>query len=78
MDDWLKVLRKSSGMTQQAVAQKCEISRQYYCGIEKRHWCPSVSTAKKIANVLGFDDWCRLIKDEYSNDTNTFSESSCV
>lgn len=77
MDDWLKVLRKSSGLTQEDVAAKCEISRQYYCGIEKRRWCPSVSTAKRIANVLGFDDWCRLIKqDEDYN--HTLPESSCM
>lgn len=60
---WLKQKRSASGKTQKQIAQASGISTNYYCYIEsgKRH--PPVETAKKIAEVLGFD-WTQFYDDD--------------
>ena len=51
---WLIEARKKKEFSQNEVATKCGISRQYYNFIENgERNCP-VDTAKKIAEVLGF------------------------
>lgn len=55
MRDWLVSLRIVKGFTQNEVATKCGISRSYYSGIENGTRNAKPSTAKEIANVLGFD-----------------------
>jgi putative transcriptional regulator len=44
--------RKEKGLTQQEMADQIEVSRQYYTDIENGKRQPSVSTAKKIGEVL--------------------------
>lgn len=63
MRQWLLDYRKSKDMTHEDVATKCSISRQFYSMIEVGERTPSVSTAKKIAKVLGFD-WTRFFEDD--------------
>lgn len=49
------------GITQQNIANKLNISRQYICAIENGTRKPSVDTAKAIAKVLGFD-WTKFFE----------------
>lgn len=52
--EWLKKIRTDKQLTMKAVADSAGISECYYNQIENGvRNCP-VSTAKKIANVLGF------------------------
>lgn len=55
MRTWLIELRKKKELTQDQVATFCGISRQYYSFIENGDRNVPVHTAKKIANILGFD-----------------------
>lgn len=63
MREWLRVLRKEKDMKQQQVADSANISRQGYSFIESGERTPSVPTAKKIAEVLGFD-WTEFFREE--------------
>lgn len=47
--------RKEKELTQQEMAKKIGISRQYYNDIENGKRQPSVGTAKKIGKLLGVD-----------------------
>ncbi len=60
--DWLKNIRLLSRMTQEEVAQAVCISQPSYANIETGRRMPSVSTAKRIAAVLGFE-WQRFYDD---------------
>lgn len=63
MRDWLIEARTQKGLSQDRVATKCGISRQYYSFIERgTRDCP-VKTAKKIAEILGFP-WERFYEEE--------------
>ncbi len=55
MRDWLKNKRSESNISQQELAQKVGVSREYITMIENNERTPSVSIAKKIANELGVD-----------------------
>ena len=57
MREWLKKIRENIGLTQQEVAEKSDMSQQYYGFIEsgERGEKLPVQTAKKIAEVLGFN-----------------------
>ena len=55
MRDWLKAIRENKGLRQSAVAAAVGISQPSYYNIENGERRPSVETAKKIANTLGFD-----------------------
>lgn len=59
MRTWLIQLRNDSGLTQTEVAAKASISQNYYSCIEKYGRTPTISVAKRIAAVLGFD-WTKL------------------
>lgn len=59
MRDWLVAIRESKGMTQKALAEKVQISQPSICDIEHGEIDPKPDTAKRIANVLGFD-WTRF------------------
>lgn len=63
MREWLIELRKAKGFTQEQVATKCGISRQYYSFIESGERGCAVPTAKQIAKVLGFP-WERFFEEE--------------
>jgi putative transcriptional regulator len=47
--------RKEKRFTQQEIANRVGISRQYYSEIENNRRKPSVDTAKKIGKLLGVD-----------------------
>lgn len=51
----LKSYRKKAGLTQQEVADICEMERAYYAMIELGYRKPSVKVAKKIGKALDFD-----------------------
>lgn len=52
---WLAKVRKQKKFTHQQVADLAGIKRQYYGMIENGERTPSVATAKKIAEILGFE-----------------------
>ena len=60
---WLIQKREALGLTQKNISELVGISQPSYCNIETGERRPSVETAKKIAEVLGFD-WTLF----YSND----------
>ncbi|GIO84591.1 putative HTH-type transcriptional regulator YqaF [Paenibacillus faecis] len=47
--------RDIKGLTQEQVAELCDIKRPYYTMIELGKRRPSVDVAKRIAEVLGFE-----------------------
>ena len=55
MREWLIDFRKKSGLPQKAIAKEAGISQPAYCTIESGKINPSPKTAKRIADVLGFD-----------------------
>lgn len=63
----LRAIRKEKGLTAASVGLKVGISQQHYSFIEtgKRH--PSISVAKKLGTVLGFD-WTELYKGDGKDD----------
>lgn len=54
-NQWLMTLRDAKGLTQEQVADLCDIKRPYYTMIENGKRRPSVNVAKKLGAVLGFD-----------------------
>lgn len=52
---WLIQYRDVKGLTQEQVADMCDIKRPYYSMIETGKRRPSVDVAKRIGTVLGFD-----------------------
>lgn len=52
---WLSELRKTQGLSQLQVAQQAGIARSMVSTLELGEKNPSVTTAKKIAEVLKFD-----------------------
>ncbi|MGF7186061.1 transcriptional regulator with XRE-family HTH domain [Desulfitispora alkaliphila] len=61
MNNWLKKKRISKGMTHDEVAKAANIKRAYYTMIENGNRTPSVSVAKKISSVLGFE-WIKFFE----------------
>ena len=61
--EWLTKLRVTSEKTQDEIATKVMVSRQYYGMIESGVRNPSVDLAKRIASVLGFD-WTLFFADD--------------
>lgn len=57
--DWLIAIREGNGYSQKRIAELANISQPSYCNIEKGERNPTVETAKKIAEALGFD-WTRF------------------
>ena len=66
MREWLLMHRQDKGMTHEEVATICGISRQFYSMIENGERKPSVNTAKKIANALGFK-WTKFYEEDPKN-----------
>nr|WP_242503568.1 helix-turn-helix transcriptional regulator [Bacillus albus] len=54
--------RKSKGLTQEKMADKVNISRQYYNEIENNRRKPSVELAKRISRVLNLE-WTIFFND---------------
>lgn len=61
--NWLKEERNRKGVSQKSIAETIGIARVSYARIENGERNPSVETAKKIADVLGFE-WTRFYEDE--------------
>lgn len=59
----IKELREQKGLLQKEIAVKLDISESYYCLLEGGKRRPTVQTAKKIAEVLGFD-WTQFYDDD--------------
>ncbi|MBY9081055.1 helix-turn-helix transcriptional regulator [Paenibacillus sp. HN-1] len=60
---WLIDFRNSDARTQDYIAERTGISRQYYGMIEAGNRNPSVDLAKRIASVLRFD-WTLFFADK--------------
>ena len=60
---WLTDIREKKGMSQTDVANKIGLSQQAISSYENDERTPSVSTAKAIASVLGFD-WTKFYEKE--------------
>lgn len=65
--NWLKEIRQKRMRTQNEVAELTGISIRYYQYLEKGEMKPQVSTAKKIADLLGFD-WTLFFKEGESEE----------
>ena len=59
----LKIKREKKLLTQQQLAELVGVDRTLISKIESGAATPSVTTAKKIAAVLGFE-WVRFFEDE--------------
>lgn len=59
----LAEIRKEKGLTQADVAAETGMTQQMYCYVETGRRRPSVSAAKRIAAVLGFD-WTEFYDDD--------------
>jgi transcriptional regulator with XRE-family HTH domain len=62
---WIKNKRIEKGLTQDQVAEKCEISRSYFTHIENGSKVPTVNVAKKIGETLNFE-WTLFFNEECS------------
>mgnify|MGYP000965614533 CR=1 FL=1 len=60
----LKIARKKKRLTQQQLAELIGVDRTLISKIESGSVTPSVTTAKKIAAVLGFN-WTRFYEDDH-------------
>ena len=60
--NWLIEARNNKGLTQSDVASRLGLTRQMISAIEKGS-TPSVQTAMKMGEVLGFD-WTRFFVEE--------------
>lgn len=63
MRNWLVAIREERGLSQKSVSEQVEIAQPSYCNIEKGKTRPAVKTAKRIADVLGFD-WTRFYEEQ--------------
>ena len=68
MRDWLIALR--AGRSQSKVAKESGIAQSTYASIETGYRTPSVATAKKIADVLGFP-WTQFFENVDDPDNKT-------
>lgn len=63
MRNWLIETRKNSGRSQYKIADSAGVAQSTYAQIETGTRNPSVTTAKKIAAVLGFE-WTKFFDEE--------------
>jgi transcriptional regulator with XRE-family HTH domain len=49
----IKSLRDARGLSQQALAKKASITREYVNKLEAGHYDPTVGTLQRIARALG-------------------------
>ena len=62
MREWLIDLRKQKNLSQSEVAEATKISQPSYCNIENGKIRPKPETAKRIADLLGFN-WTDFFKE---------------
>ena len=53
MDNQIRALRKSLGLSQEALAKACGVSRQTINAIENNKYDPTLSLAISLARALG-------------------------
>ena len=53
MDNQIRALRKSLGLSQEALAKACGVSRQTINAIENNKYDPTLTLAFHLAGVLG-------------------------
>lgn len=53
--NWLRVARAELGLTQEEAADLCGISRQSYSAYENGRQNPHATTAKRVAEKMGFE-----------------------
>ena len=53
----LKAIRKTRGFTQEALAEKVDLTPQYLSRLEAGHQSPSVKTVAKLAEALNVELW---------------------
>ena len=53
----LKEIRKARGFTQEALAEKVDLTPQYLSRLESGHQSPSVKTVAKLAEALNVELW---------------------
>ena len=58
----LKDIRTEKGLTQQELADECDVNRTTITNIENGIINPSVQLAKKLGKILGFD-WTLFFSD---------------
>ncbi len=58
----IKAMRLKLKLSQAMVAKEVGISQNHYSNIESQQRRPSPQVAKRIATVLGFSDWYRLLE----------------
>jgi len=63
----IKNIRSNEGLSQQELAEKCNISQTFLGEIEIGRKYPSLQTLEKIANALNIDVY-RLLMDKDSSD----------
>ena len=61
----LRVEREKAGLTQEQLAEKVGLSKQAISKFELRQCRPTVLTAKKFGEVLGFD-WTVMFNEVHS------------
>lgn len=66
MASLLEEKRKEMGLTQEEIAHKLNITRQYYNAIENMKRKPSVELAKKLGDLLDLD-WTYFFNDKVNN-----------
>lgn len=62
MRDWLRKKRAEQRLSEMEVARRAGIAQPFYHNIEMEYKNPSVNTAKKIGEILGFD-WTRFYEE---------------
>ena len=72
MNSWLIAMRDERGLSQKSVAKAVGISQPSYCNIETGKHSPAIKTAKKIAEILGFD-WTKFYEKKDDNDKKASS-----
>lgn len=53
MDNQIRALRKSLGLSQEALAKACGVSRQTINAIEKGEYNPTINLCRSICKILG-------------------------
>ena len=53
MDNQIRALRKSLGLSQEALAKACGVSRQTINAIEKGEYNPTINLCRIICKILG-------------------------
>lgn len=61
----LRIEREKAGLTQEQLAEKVGLSKQAISKFELRQCNPTVQTAKKFGEVLGFD-WTVMFNEVHS------------